>query len=84
MVVKFDKNNTNCLLFLDENKKLISAIAIPPDNGIDIIDINNELLEKGYTHNFKGIIVFKIASTNSLYVNGKHVETVKRNSANRE
>ena len=75
--IKFDENNNNSLLFY-KKEKLIKILAIPPNkNGCDIININGEEINDGYTHNFKGIIILNNGSVRKLYHNGELIDEIR-------
>ena len=76
--IRFDRNNENCLIIKFEDGKK-TYIAIPPiKNGCDIINFGEQLSE-GYTHNFKGLIIFTDEDRRYLYREGALIDQIKRN-----
>ncbi len=76
--IKFDKTNANCII-IKENDKTINYIACPPiKKGCDIINYD-DILNKGYTHNFEGLIIITTKEKRELYYRGELIDSIKRN-----
>lgn len=76
----FDSNNSNSIIIRNADNRIIKMIACPPiENGIDIITIDNNLLNKGYNYNFNGFIIITTKRTRKLYCEGKLLAKTNRN-----
>ena len=80
-IFTFDSRNSNSLLIKNkENGRIIKMITCPPiKNGIDIININDEVINNGYTYNFKGFIIITTPYKRKLYCEGKLLAKTRRN-----
>ena len=78
--VLFDVDNYNSLLFYKDNK-LVKILALPPtSNGCDIININDDVINKGYTYNFDGIIIITNCYSRELYYKGELLDSINKNN----
>ncbi len=77
----FDSRNSNSLLIKNkENGRIIKMICCPPiESGIDIINMNGETFDSGYTYNFKGFIIITTKQSRKLYCEGKLLAKTRRN-----
>lgn len=69
MDIKFDKDNSNIILFLKDGRR-INSIACPPiKEGCDIINLSDKIY-KGYNFNNDSLILITTEIERKLYHKG--------------
>ena len=75
--IKFKKDNSNAILIYKDDK-LINMIACPPiEKGCDIINFS-DIINEGYTCNFKGLLLITTPTDRKLYHMGDLIAETQR------
>jgi hypothetical protein len=77
MDIKFDKDNSNVILFIKDGKR-INSIACPPiKEGCDIINLSGNIYN-GYNFNNDSLILITTEIDRKLYHRGILIAEIKR------